>query len=207
MNISHFVRRFGVGVGVRTGAGNGLGSNCHFPRLSLVSSSSTSEYKVRKGAGTGPGTGAACLYSQCTAPTPSPIAAHGGYGAIRPLSPSMPCRANRCHGAAAALMQAPPSLSCPSAAYIWINDDLLAQAFSRFSSRVIWTAKRHGSSVPGPLEARRRLARRRMVGLANHGGAPMPDFGSLFGTGSGTGSVDVGSLWKPPSNDSSRSSR
>ena len=101
----------------------------------------------------------------------------------------MPCRANRCHRAAARLLQ--PTTQSP---YIWINDHVLAQAFDRFSQTVTSTSKRHGSNVPGPLEARKRLARRRMVGLAHHAGAPMPDFGSLFGTGP----LDVASLWQPP---------
>lgn len=113
----------------------------------------------------------------------------------------MPCRANRCHRAAVRVLQTSPT----HAQHIWISDDLLAQAFSRFTLAVNSTgSKRHGSNVPGPLEARKRAARRRMVGLAQHQASPMPDFGSLFGTGSALGAgVDVGGLWKPPRSDQS----
>ncbi|KAK0318998.1 hypothetical protein LTR82_010098 [Friedmanniomyces endolithicus] len=69
---------------------------------------------------------------------------------------------------------------------IWITDDLLAEAFHRFV-RVSQTHahRRHGSSNPGPLEARRRHARRRM-GLASAvpvGEPPVVDLGALFGLG------------------------
>ncbi|KAK0256932.1 hypothetical protein B0A54_07428 [Friedmanniomyces endolithicus] len=69
---------------------------------------------------------------------------------------------------------------------IWITDDLLAEAFHRFA-RVLHTHtnRRHGSNNPGPLEARRRHARRRM-GLASAvpvGGPPVVDLGALFGLG------------------------
>ena len=48
--------------------------------------------------------------------------------------------------------------------HIWISNDLLSSAFRRFTrSR---SSKRHGSFVPGPLEARKRQARRRMVDVA-----------------------------------------
>lgn len=39
-----------------------------------------------------------------------------------------------------------------------------------------------------------------MVGLAHHAAPIVPDFGSLFGTGT----LDVGKLWKPPGSDQSR---
>ncbi|EPE29585.1 hypothetical protein GLAREA_00745 [Glarea lozoyensis ATCC 20868] len=45
---------------------------------------------------------------------------------------------------------------------LWISDDALSQAFQRFV-RVSHAARRHGSFVPGPLEARRRLGKRRMA--------------------------------------------
>ncbi|KAK3113187.1 hypothetical protein LTR53_009786 [Teratosphaeriaceae sp. CCFEE 6253] len=73
----------------------------------------------------------------------------------------------------------------PSAA-LWITDDVLAEAWRRFA-RVshTHTSQRHGCTVPGPLEARRRIARRRM-GLAAAtagGGALGVDWGALFGLG------------------------
>jgi hypothetical protein len=65
-----------------------------------------------------------------------------------------------------------------SASCIWISDSQLSAAFDRFARSV---QKRHGSNVPGPLEAQRRLAKRKMAGLTVH--APLPlDIGSLFGT-------------------------
>jgi len=48
--------------------------------------------------------------------------------------------------------------------YIWISDDFLDRALRRFL--VPQCSRRHGSSVPGPLEAQRRATKRRMRGLA-----------------------------------------
>ncbi|KAG9238787.1 hypothetical protein BJ875DRAFT_449932 [Amylocarpus encephaloides] len=45
---------------------------------------------------------------------------------------------------------------------LWISDEALNEAFQRFS-RVSNTSKRYGSFVPGPLESRRRLGKRRMA--------------------------------------------
>lgn len=105
----------------------------------------------------------------------------------------MRCRAECCHRAATRFLQ-------PTSPSVWIADDDLAHAFSRFvrlSSPNCAVQRRHGSNVPGPLESRRRLAKRRMMGLAQSCPPPMPDFGSLFGTTP----VDVPSLWKPPTKD------
>ncbi|KAH9902022.1 hypothetical protein F4778DRAFT_104398 [Xylariomycetidae sp. FL2044] len=44
---------------------------------------------------------------------------------------------------------------------IWISDTLLATALDRFRA-TLRTAARHGSSVPGPMENRRRLGKRHM---------------------------------------------
>lgn len=57
----------------------------------------------------------------------------------------------------------------------WVSDDLIAAAFHRF----VHGHRRHGSSVPGPLEARRRLAKRRNTALAGISGAE--DIACLFG--------------------------
>ncbi|KAF2007953.1 hypothetical protein P154DRAFT_479320 [Amniculicola lignicola CBS 123094] len=92
-------------------------------------------------------------------------------------------------------MQRPPPACCrravhslnpPASLYIWIPDHLLAAAFLRLSRTSHFHQKRHGSNVPGPLEARRRLAKRRMTGVASQyaGGPPLSgpfDFGALFG--------------------------
>lgn len=88
---------------------------------------------------------------------------------------------------------------------VWITDVLLERAFSSFSrydshSRVDGRGKpkaashlnasasmgdshnrRSGSSVPGPLEARRRLARRKNADLAMAGSAAPVGIGVLFG--------------------------
>lgn len=61
--------------------------------------------------------------------------------------------------------------------HVWISDDLLAAAFRRFANG----QRRHGSCIPGPLEARRRLAKRRNTALAGIGGSPAEDIASLFG--------------------------
>lgn len=66
--------------------------------------------------------------------------------------------------------------------HVWISDDLLASAFKRF----VKCQKRYESKVPGPLEARRRLAKRRNTALASVGNSGLPDMGSLFGK-NGTG--------------------
>jgi len=65
---------------------------------------------------------------------------------------------------------------------LWITDDVLANAYHIFF-RVSQTRKRFGSSVPGPLEAQRRLAKRKLAGLAAAKGAVPFDFGALFGNG------------------------
>jgi len=47
--------------------------------------------------------------------------------------------------------------------HVWISDNFLAETFQQFAHRGL-LFKRYGSNVPGPLEARRRLAKRRMAG-------------------------------------------
>ncbi|KAJ5495860.1 hypothetical protein N7539_000976 [Penicillium diatomitis] len=61
--------------------------------------------------------------------------------------------------------------------HLWISDDLLAITFRRFAN----SQRRHGSCVPGPLEARRRLAKRRNTALAGFGAGPAEDIACLFG--------------------------
>ncbi|KAK4549192.1 hypothetical protein LTR36_007650 [Oleoguttula mirabilis] len=77
-----------------------------------------------------------------------------------------------------------PAAQCLDA--LWITDDVLADAFNRFA-RVshTHTSRRYGSNVPGPLEAHRRLARRKMglTSLALSNGPPGLDIGALFGFG------------------------
>lgn len=62
--------------------------------------------------------------------------------------------------------------------HVWISEDLLASTFRRFVN----CQRRHGSQVPGPLEANRRLAKRRSTALASAGGSgPSLNFANLFG--------------------------
>jgi hypothetical protein len=61
---------------------------------------------------------------------------------------------------------------------LWITDDILADALRRFL-RVSHTTRRYGSNVPGPLEARRRLAKRKM-GAMTAGGGFMHDIGMFL---------------------------
>lgn len=62
--------------------------------------------------------------------------------------------------------------------HVWISDELLNNLYQSFSFSI--TLKRHGSSVPGPLEAQRRAAKRRMMGLANVGGGEAGGFHPAF---------------------------
>lgn len=62
--------------------------------------------------------------------------------------------------------------------HVWISDELLNGLYQSFSISII--LKRYGSSVPGPLEAQRRAAKRRMMGLANVGGGEGGGFHPAF---------------------------
>ncbi|KAF2723472.1 hypothetical protein K431DRAFT_310907 [Polychaeton citri CBS 116435] len=93
----------------------------------------------------------------------------------------MRCRPSLCQHLAAQLN------SAASSSPLWISDDALAEAFSRYvrvsnaCSQI--KQRRFTSNVPGPLEARRRLARRRM-GMQSVSAAPSAggfDLGALFG--------------------------
>ncbi|PYH67591.1 uncharacterized protein BO88DRAFT_368337 [Aspergillus vadensis CBS 113365] len=62
--------------------------------------------------------------------------------------------------------------------HVWISEDFLASAFRRFANG----QRRYESRVPGPLEARRRLAKRRNTALAGIAGTgPLDDIACLFG--------------------------
>lgn len=91
----------------------------------------------------------------------------------------MRCPPIACHRAAQSLNNTP-------ADHIWISDDLLSAAVSRFFRASCPHQRRHGSNVPGPLEARRRASKRKMTLQASMdagGGMPVPlfNFGALFG--------------------------
>ena len=99
----------------------------------------------------------------------------------------MPCRPRLCQRFAAQLAHPPPATpGSNNNNHIWISDELLSEAFNAYA-RVSHSARRYGSNVPGPLEARRRASKRRM-GMAVAGAATGPpggDFGALFGAGNG----------------------
>ena len=63
---------------------------------------------------------------------------------------------------------------------IWITDTTLAWAFQRLCllSR---PSRRHGTSVPGPMECRRRLGKRRMAHFSEAVRPPVHDFAALWG--------------------------
>ncbi|PWY70970.1 hypothetical protein BO70DRAFT_389714 [Aspergillus heteromorphus CBS 117.55] len=63
--------------------------------------------------------------------------------------------------------------------HVWISDDFLISTFRRFAAN---GQRRYESRVPGPLEARRRLARRKNTSLSVIAGAgPLDDIACLFG--------------------------
>ncbi|KAE8556200.1 hypothetical protein EYB25_000900 [Talaromyces marneffei] len=80
-----------------------------------------------------------------------------------------------------ALQRAPSRLD-----YVWISDELLSSTFQRFVNG----QRRYGSRVPGPLEASKRLAKRRNTALAVGGTSfdPAANVAHLFGA-NGTGHV------------------
>jgi len=69
--------------------------------------------------------------------------------------------------------------------HVWISDDFLATTFRRFAnggSAGRKQQRRYESRAPGPLEARRRLAKRRNTALASIAGSgPLGDISCLFG--------------------------
>lgn len=80
--------------------------------------------------------------------------------------------------------------------HVWISDELLNSLYQRFSVSIV--PKRYGSSVPGPLEAQRRAAKRRMMGLANVGGGEGGGFNPAF-LAQGDRSRDLyGWKWQAP---------
>ena len=68
----------------------------------------------------------------------------------------------------------------PPADSIWVSDDALSSAFHRLVA-ISRSTKRNESSVPGPMESRRRLGRRRMAHVSQHLPATSNDLTSLWG--------------------------
>ncbi|KAH8676881.1 hypothetical protein BGZ60DRAFT_403643 [Tricladium varicosporioides] len=67
----------------------------------------------------------------------------------------MPCSPPACRRAVQRCLFSPTDT-------VWISDDLLSQTFESFAN-TSKVCRRYGSYVPGPLEARRRLGKRRMA--------------------------------------------
>ncbi|KAI1333353.1 hypothetical protein F5Y16DRAFT_393750 [Xylariaceae sp. FL0255] len=99
-------------------------------------------------------------------------------------------------------MSFPPTAHCykavrrhlpPQYDSVWISDALLAAAFARYT-RPFRVRARHASSVPGPMEHRKRMAKRQMAELhfgQSHAAAPLWELANL---------VDLTQWkWKPPS--------
>ena len=78
--------------------------------------------------------------------------------------------------------------------HVWISEALLRTAFHRLSW--LLSSRRHGSSVPGPLEARRRAARRRLMNLAPRSVGGAPDLTFLNGKNQIPDSMRWN--WQPP---------
>lgn len=75
------------------------------------------------------------------------------------------------------LLRNSPTRPCHA---IWISDAAFAESVQRFTC----VHRRHGSSVPGPLEAKRRATRRKNTSLVPVGRVrPPPEVGSLLGPG------------------------
>lgn len=79
--------------------------------------------------------------------------------------------------------------------HLWITDDILNNALSRVTLSEF--SRRHGSSVPGPLEARRRAPKRRLMNLASPPAAGVIEPSFLPGINSGLDST--GWQWQAPS--------
>ncbi|KAF2129799.1 hypothetical protein P153DRAFT_315039 [Dothidotthia symphoricarpi CBS 119687] len=77
------------------------------------------------------------------------------------------------------------SIQSPALQHAWVPDDVLSLAVHRFFRISCPHQRRHGSNVPGPLEARRRATKRRMTASANfypQDGFPPPlSLAALFG--------------------------
>ena len=58
-------------------------------------------------------------------------------------------------------------VSRPGSDHVWVSDELLRSTFSCFVRSVSHTHVRHTSHVPGPLEFRKRTAKRRLNHLSS----------------------------------------
>lgn len=74
---------------------------------------------------------------------------------------------------------------------VWITDDVLSRALQRFCF-IRRSSKRDASSVPGPMESRRRIGKRRIANLSEAVQTPGHDFGAIWGM---TGALE-GQQWQ-----------
>ncbi|KAF6840087.1 hypothetical protein CPLU01_01402 [Colletotrichum plurivorum] len=83
---------------------------------------------------------------------------------------------------------------------VWVTDGMLAQAFERYCY-VSHLARRRSSFVPGPLEGKRRLGKRKMTDLHMDNGSTLPPWAIEF-------PVDLRRWkWQPPTARSSNETR
>ncbi|OLN82057.1 hypothetical protein CCHL11_08680 [Colletotrichum chlorophyti] len=83
---------------------------------------------------------------------------------------------------------------------VWITDGVLANAFERYC-HVSQLARRKSSSLPGPLESRRRLGKRKMTDLHMDTQSTLPPWASDF-------PIDLSQWkWQPPTLRSSEEKR
>lgn len=77
--------------------------------------------------------------------------------------------------------------------HIWISEATLDNVIQRFSQAK--TPRRHVGLAPGPLEARKRAAKRRMMNMAKVGGGGGFDPSMIPGFGS---TLESGMQWQSP---------
>ena len=92
-------------------------------------------------------------------------------------SDDMPNSLRACKSVLSNRQKTPPAKTPTS---LWISDDVLNDALHRF----LHIQKRNGSSIPGPLESRRRASKRKNTHLAYQAGQGAPiEVTNLFGPG------------------------
>ncbi|KAH8815074.1 hypothetical protein F5884DRAFT_895022 [Xylogone sp. PMI_703] len=85
---------------------------------------------------------------------------------------------------------------------VWLSEEILERYFRRFCA-ISRTARRHGSSVPGPMESRRRLGKRRMAHASEAVPIARQEFPTFWGT---FVHVDMTQWqWQPPKSPPSES--
>lgn len=99
--------------------------------------------------------------------------------------PVYPCPQRFMRSPPIACRRAVHSIKPASSQHIWISDDHLSRALSHFFRAVCPHQKRYGSHVPGPLEAQRRAAKRKMTAQASYQdyepyASPLSIFGAWF---------------------------